>query len=138
MRTTRGASWYYKPGGAYGCAILQYTNTPTHQRDSCAQAAVATLLSRFNLVPPGLSGDAVTESVYATHPPDVRGDNGGTTANRLTNSARWAVCPALDGNTLHTVEFNTSDPQHSSESNGGAVALKERQLHHVLGYIKTY
>lgn len=43
-----------------------------------------------------------------------------------------------EGNTLHTIEFNTSDPQHASESNGGAVALKERQLGHVLGYIKTY
>lgn len=44
----------------------------------------------------------------------------------------------LAGDTLQTVEFNTSDPQHGSESNGGAVAEKERQLGHVLGYIKTY
>lgn len=44
----------------------------------------------------------------------------------------------LAGDILHTVEFNTSDPQHRSESNGGAVTEKERRLSHVLGYIKTY
>jgi hypothetical protein len=44
----------------------------------------------------------------------------------------------LEGDKLHTVEFNTSDPQHSSQSNGGAVAEKERSLNHVLGFIKTY
>src|SRR2546423_3294673 len=37
----RSASWFDKPNGAYGRAIFQYTNTPAHQRDSCAQAAVA-------------------------------------------------------------------------------------------------
>ena len=44
----------------------------------------------------------------------------------------------FDGDKLHTIEFNTSDPQHASESNGGAVAEKERQLTHVLVFIKTY
>jgi hypothetical protein len=44
----------------------------------------------------------------------------------------------VEGSTLHTVEFNTSDREHGSQSNGGAVALKERQLQHVLGFIKTY
>jgi hypothetical protein len=102
VRRTRSASWYDKPGGAYGRAIFQYTNTPTHQRDSCAQAAVATLLTRFNLVPAGLSGDAVTERVYATYPPDVQGDNGGTTSNRLVQAIQGGgmKCWAGGGGTV--------------------------------------
>ncbi len=39
---------------------------------------------------------------------------------------------------LHTVEFNTSISEGGNRSNGGAVALKKRALHFVLGYIKTY
>lgn len=38
---------------------------------------------------------------------------------------------------LHTVEFNTSI-RHGSQSNGGAVAARERQYRYVLGYIKTH
>lgn len=79
---------YSKPGGAVGRDIFQYTNVPDHPRDSCAQAACATLMHLYNLIPDGLTGDAVTERVYATHPPDVQGDNAGTTGNRLAEAVQ--------------------------------------------------
>jgi hypothetical protein len=41
----------------------------------------------------------------------------------------------LDGKTLHTVEYNTSS---TNDSNGGTVALRERHIDFVLGYVKTY
>jgi hypothetical protein len=102
VHTRRSSSWYDKPNGAVGRAILQYTNTPAHQRDSCAQAAVATLLSRFNLAPAGLNGDALTEQIYASYPPDVQGANSGCTPNRVaqTIQAYGMKCWAGGGVTL--------------------------------------
>ena len=41
----------------------------------------------------------------------------------------------LDGKNLHTVEYNTSD---ASKSNGGTVAVKDRDIEFVLGYVDTY
>lgn len=108
VHTRRGSSWYGKPNGAVGRAILQYTNTPQHQSDSCAQAAVATLLSRFNRVPAGLSGDAVTERIYSTYPPDVQGANSGTSPNRVAEIIQaygmkcWAGGGAMFGDQVIT------------------------------------
>lgn len=39
---------------------------------------------------------------------------------------------------LHTVEFNTSSSEAGNQSNGGAVARRERSFGFVLGFIKTY
>jgi hypothetical protein len=39
---------------------------------------------------------------------------------------------------VNTVEFNTSDTSGGSQSNGGAVARKQRPYQFVLGYIKTH
>jgi hypothetical protein len=44
----------------------------------------------------------------------------------------------LKGGTLHTVEFNTSSGVAGSQSNGGAVARRQRKLSYVLGYVKTW
>lgn len=44
----------------------------------------------------------------------------------------------LKGNVLRTVEFNTSSGVAGSQSNGGAVARRERKLSYVLGYVKTW
>jgi hypothetical protein len=41
----------------------------------------------------------------------------------------------LDGKTLHTVEYNTSS---TNDSNGGKVAVRERNIDFVLGYVDTY
>lgn len=66
----RDAFWYSKPNSAVGVNIFQYTQSRNHLSNSCAQAACATLLHKYNLVPYGLSGDAVTDRIYGTHPPD--------------------------------------------------------------------
>ncbi len=67
---TRDAFWYSKPNSALGIDIYQYTQSANHLSNSCAQAACATLLHRFKAVPDSLTGDAVTDRIYQTHPPD--------------------------------------------------------------------
>jgi hypothetical protein len=44
----------------------------------------------------------------------------------------------LKGDTLTTVEFNTSSGTAGSQSNGGAVAKRKRKLPYVLGYVKSW
>ena len=65
---TRDASWYYKPANAYGVNLLQFTNTAYN---SCAQAACATVLNYYKIAPAGYAGDAITNKIYADHPPDA-------------------------------------------------------------------
>ena len=65
---TRDASWYYKPANAYGVNLLQFTNTANN---SCAQAACATVLNYYKIAPAGFAGDAITNKIYAEHPPDA-------------------------------------------------------------------
>jgi Peptidase_C39 like family len=79
----RDAFWYSKPNSALGVNIFQYTQSPTHLSNSCAQAACATLLQKYGLVPAGLSGDAVTDRIYQTHPPD---QTSGTTVPVLVSA----------------------------------------------------
>jgi hypothetical protein len=38
--------------------------------NSCAQAACATILNFYKAAPPGLVGDAITDKIYASYPPD--------------------------------------------------------------------
>lgn len=66
----RDAFWYSKPNSALGIDIYQYTQSVNHLSNSCAQAACATLLHRFKAIPDGLAGDAVTDRIFQTHPPD--------------------------------------------------------------------
>ncbi len=66
----RNAFWYSKPNSAYGINIFQYTQSANHLSNSCAQAACATLIHKYARVPAGLVGDAVTDRIFQTHPPD--------------------------------------------------------------------
>jgi hypothetical protein len=81
----RDAFWYSKPDGALGTAIYQYTQSPNHLSNSCAQAACATILHRYNALPEGLKGDAVTDRIYETHAPESAG---GTTMGKLVAAMR--------------------------------------------------
>jgi hypothetical protein len=81
----RDAFWYSKPNAAYGFNIFQYTQSVNHPSNSCAQAACATLLHKFGKVPAGLSGDAVTDRIFQTHPPDVAS---GTYAQTLAKAVK--------------------------------------------------
>jgi hypothetical protein len=67
---TRDTSWFDKPTGALGVSLLQFTNTPTYPLNSCAQAACATMLNFYKMAPAGLTGDAITDKIYSTLPPD--------------------------------------------------------------------
>lgn len=82
----RDSFWYSKPDNARGTAIYQYTQSANHPSNSCAQAACATLLHKYGKIPAGLSGDAVTDKIYETHPPETAG---GTTAARLVDAIRY-------------------------------------------------
>jgi hypothetical protein len=48
------------------------------------------------------------------------------------------VVSGLEGDGLHTIEFNTSADDGPNRGNGGAVATKIRSLNFVCGYVKTY
>ncbi len=67
---TRDTAWLDKPSNAVGVSLLQFTNTPTSPMNTCAQAACATVVNFNKLAPAGLSGDAITDKIYSTHPPD--------------------------------------------------------------------
>jgi hypothetical protein len=56
--------------------------------------------------------------------------NGGPTPQHV-----GIVESASQGKPLQTIEFNTSD---TNVSNGGAVAARNRDYNHVLGYVDTY
>ncbi len=45
---------------------------------------------------------------------------------------------AVSTNELSTVEFNTTVKTSGSQSNGGAVARRARQMKYALGFVKTY
>ena len=67
---TRDTSWFDKPTNAVGVSLLQFTNTPSAPLNSCSQAACATILNFYKKTPPGLTGDAITDKIYADFPPD--------------------------------------------------------------------
>ncbi len=67
---TRDTSWFDKPSNAVGVSLLQFTNTPSAPLNSCSQAACATVLNFYKKAPPGLTGDAITDKIYADFPPD--------------------------------------------------------------------
>lgn len=75
----RDTSWFDKPSNSVGVSLLQFTNTPTYPLNSCAQAACATLLNFYKKAPAGLTGDAITDKIYSTHPP-----NGGERGTSFT------------------------------------------------------
>lgn len=81
----RDSFWYSKPNNALGVNLFQYTQSATFPTNSCAQAACATLLHKHNILPAGLSGDAVTDRLYQTHPPE---GGAGTTKGRLVTMMR--------------------------------------------------
>lgn len=81
----RDSFWYSKPDNALGAAIYQYTQSANHLSNSCAQAACATLLHKFKAIPDGLTGDAVTDRIYQTHPPETPS---GTTIPVLVNAIK--------------------------------------------------
>jgi hypothetical protein len=81
---TREVSWLDKPTNAAGVGIWQFTNTPSFPLNSCAQAAVATMLNFYKMAPPGLKGDAITDKIYTEHPPD--GGERGTSFRKLVNT----------------------------------------------------
>lgn len=55
--------------------------------------------------------------------------------NRDGTPNHIGLVEGLQGETLHTVEYNTSP---ENQSNGGTVARRERKLSFVLGYVKTW
>lgn len=66
----RDVSWFDKPSNSIGVSLLQFTNTPNYPMNSCAQAACATTLNFYKKAPTGLAGDAITDKIYTSHPPD--------------------------------------------------------------------
>lgn len=67
---SRDTSWLDKPSNALGVSLLQFTNPASITANSCSQAATATVLNFYKQAPRGLTGDAVTEKIYAEYPPD--------------------------------------------------------------------
>lgn len=91
----RDSFWYSKPNNALGANIYQYTQSASYPSNSCAQAACATLLHKHGKLPPGLSGDAVTDLIYSTHPPEGAS---GTTMTLLVEMIRAYGLNAWRGN----------------------------------------
>lgn len=81
----RDSFWYSKPNSALGVDLYQYTQSPSHLSDSCAQAALATLIHKYKVIPDGLTGDAVTDRIYQTHRPD---QTAGTTVPVLVKAIK--------------------------------------------------
>lgn len=75
----RDVSWFDKPSNSIGVSLLQFTNSPKYSSNSCAQAACATMLNFYKKAPADVTGDAVTDKIYSTHPP-----NGGERGTSFT------------------------------------------------------